>query len=133
LSFGEGGGARLLRRVCRVAESGLISESRVVRMSLLSWEDLRSKVMWSGLRGLAASSLRSRSCGDSRRAYLILRIPWKDIDKFINPKSPPHNKIAFSSSYNLPTPRNEKQVTHHFPPSIRNAPPASSHLRAAIS
>ena len=81
-------------RLCwsRVAETGLalrdslegeshfISESRVVRTSLLRKDPLRSRLSLGGRRmGPSLSSVLSNRRGDSRRASLILRIPWKDM------------------------------------------------------
>jgi len=62
----------------------LIYESRVDLISLLRFDDLRSKVNYFGLTGLLLlKSLFSIAITDSLRAFLIFLIPWIDIDKFI--------------------------------------------------
>jgi hypothetical protein len=61
-------------------ESHFISESRVVLTSLLRKEPLKSRLSLGGRRvGPSISSELSRRRGDSRRASLILRIPWNDM------------------------------------------------------
>jgi hypothetical protein len=80
LSFSREGEAGLPLRDNRDGESLFISESRVVRISLLRCEFFSSKFSTGGRRRelLNSSELYSRS-GDSRRVSLILRMPWNDM------------------------------------------------------
>lgn len=84
LSFEVEVAPKIFFLACRAEVSALTSESLVVRISLLRFEDLRSKVNWNDLigKGLWVSMLENTT-GEARLASRILRIPWKDIDKIM--------------------------------------------------